>query len=188
MMKSKKTGNQTWSKQMVAAGIVSLTVIITATAGISYASMDLTGSMTSWFAKKTELVMQNLDVSMTSETEKQKELLKKELQLRLQTSSTNLEAFTEEQKQLRVEVLAQYAQDLLARTDIQSAQDREQVLSKLQAIVESAQAAMDTLASSYVAPSLLYIPTSPPQSTSVTEDVYGQLSRPTTVTEVTYNN
>jgi hypothetical protein len=194
-MKRINEQKQIGSKRKVVAGIVSLTVIITATAGISYADTDLAGSMTSWFAKKTGQVMQSLDVSIQSETEKQKELLKKELQLRLETSAKSLDAFTEEQKRLRTETLGQYAQSLLAKVDFQSMQDREQVLSKLQAIVDSAQAGMDELVGSYVPPALTFVPTvpivqtvPPQQPSTVTGDVYGQQPTPPTVTEVTYNN
>lgn len=152
---------KTWSKRKVAAGIVSLTVVITASAGISYASTDIAGSMASWFNKKTEQVIQGLDQSMKSETETQKELLKKELQLRLEASSRSLESFTEEQKRIRLQTLGQYAQSLLASTDIKTAQDRQQILNKLQAIVDSAQGAMDTLANSYVPPALVFTPSPP---------------------------
>lgn len=149
------------SKRIVAAGIVSLTVVLTASAGISYADIDIAGSMASWFNKKTEQVIQGLDQSMKSETETQKELLKKELQLRLEASSRSLESFTEEQKRIRLQALGQYAQSLLASTDIKTAQDRQQILNKLQAIVDSAQGAMDTLANSYVPPALVFTPSPP---------------------------
>ncbi|NQX63916.1 hypothetical protein [Paenibacillus qinlingensis] len=182
------------SKRKVVAGIVSLTVILTASAGISFADTDLVGSMTSWFAKKTGQVMQSLDVSLKSETETQKALLKKELQLRLEASASSLDAFTEEQKRSRREVLEQYAQSLLAKVDFQSMQDREQVLSKLQTIVDSAQAGMDELVGSYVPPALTFVPTVPivqnvptQQPSTVTVDVYGQQPPPTTVIEVTYS-
>lgn len=194
-MKHMNERKQIGSKRKVVAGIVSLTVILTASAGISFADTDLAGSMTSWFAKKTGQVMQSLDVSIQSETETQKELLKKELQLRLETSARSLDAFTEEQKRLHREVLEQYTQSLLAKVDFQSVQDREQVLSKLQVIVDSAQAGMDVLVGSYVPPTLTFVPTVPivqtvlpQQPSTVTGDVYGQQSTPTTVTEVTYNN
>ncbi|MDQ0892162.1 hypothetical protein QFZ81_007250 [Paenibacillus sp. V4I9] len=203
------------SKRIVAAGIVSLTVVLTASAGISYADIDIAGSMASWFNKKTEQVIQGLDQSMKLETETQKELLKKELQLRLEASSRSLESFTEEQKRIRLQALGQYAQSLLASTDIKTAQDRQQILNKLQAIVDSAQGAMDTLANSYVPPALVFTPSLPvvlvlppgaptplpapagpmqppvpvpaPQPPTVTDDVYGQQPKPATVVHVTYN-
>jgi hypothetical protein len=190
------------SKRIVAAGIVSLTVVLTASAGISYADIDIAGSMASWFNKKTEQVIQGLDQSMKSETETQKERLKKELQLRLEASSRSLESFTEEQKRIRLQALGQYAQSLLASTDIKTAQDRQQILNKLQAIMDSAQGAMDTLANSYVPPALVFTP-SPPvvlvlppgatgpqpalQPPAVTDDVYGHQPKPATVVNVTYN-
>ncbi len=149
------------SKRIVAAGIVSLTVVLTASVGISYADIDIAGSMASWFNKKTEQVIQGLDQSMKSETETQKELLKKELQLRLEASSRSLESFTEEQKRIRLQALGQYAQSLLASTEIKTTQDRQQILNKLQAIVDSAQGAMDTLANSYVPPALVFTPSPP---------------------------
>ncbi|KQX67126.1 hypothetical protein [Paenibacillus sp. Root444D2] len=203
------------SKRIVAAGIVSLTVVLTASVGISYADIDIAGSMAAWFNKKTEQVIQGLDQSMKSETETQKELLKKELQLRLEASSRSLESFTEEQKRIRLQALGQYAQSLLARTDIKTAQDRQQILNKLQAIVDSAQGAMDTLANSYVPPALVFTPSPPvvlvlppgapaplpapagpnqppvpvpaPQPPTVTDDVYGQQPKPATVVHATYN-
>ncbi|MEC0231232.1 hypothetical protein [Paenibacillus alba] len=149
------------SKRIVAAGIVSLTVILTASAGVSYADIDIAGTMASWFNKKTEQVVQNLDQSMKLETDAQKEVLKKELQLRLEASARNLEAFTEEQKQVHVQALAQYAQKLLAQTDIRTEQDRQQIMNKLQSITDSAKGAMDALAGSYVPPVLAFSPAPP---------------------------
>lgn len=183
----RKTKKYTGSKRKVVAGIVSLTVILTISAGISYADTDLMGSMSSWFSKKTEQAIQSLDVDMKSETERQKELLKKELQRRLDVVASDLDAFTADQKQKHIAVLGQYVQDVLSKTDIQSAADREQVLQKLQAILDSAQAAMDALAASYEAPSLIFVPTKQiQQPVTVTIDVYKPTPTPTTVSETTY--
>ncbi|GFZ81477.1 hypothetical protein GCM10008018_29010 [Paenibacillus marchantiophytorum] len=185
------------SKRIVAAGIVSLTVILTASAGVSYADIDLAGTMASWFNKKTEQVIQNLDQSMKSETDVQKELLKKELQVRLEASARNLESFTEEQKKIHVQALAQYTQALLAQTNVRTEQDRQQITDKLQLILDSAKSAMDTLAGSYVPPAQIFAPSPPvivappvpiptPKPPAVTDDVYGNQLPTPTVVNVTY--
>ncbi|MDD9270936.1 hypothetical protein ACFPES_28200 [Paenibacillus sp. GCM10023248] len=148
-------------KRIVAAGIVSLTVVLSASAGVSYADIDVAGVMASWFNKKTEQVIQGLDASMKSETDAQKELLKKELQLRLEASTRSLESFTDEQKRLHLQALGQYAQSLLASTDIKTEQDRAQIMNKLQTILDSAKDAMDTLADSYVPPAMVFAPAAP---------------------------
>ncbi|WP_171684673.1 hypothetical protein [Paenibacillus planticolens] len=186
-MRKKKQRNVK-SRQIVAAGIVSLTVVLTASAGISYADMDAAGAMASWFAKKTERVLLGLDQSMKSETDTQKELLKKELQLRLEASARSLESFTDEQKRLHLQVLEQYAQSLLAGTEVQTGQDREQILNKLQAILDSAKEAMDTLAGSYMPPAMVFTPSAPVVLVppTVNSDVYGQKPA-ATVSHVTYN-
>lgn len=161
MMRRNEKKRKVASKRIVAAGIVSLTVVLTASAGISYADMDIAGAMASWFNKKTEQVIQGLDQSMKSETDAQKELLKKELQLRLEASSRNLESFTDTQKQLHLKALEQHAQSLLAATDVKTEQDRRQILNKLQAILDSAKGAMDTLAASYVPPAMVFTQSPP---------------------------
>lgn len=190
-MKSRLEKNQLWTKRKIAVGIVSLTVVISATTGISYADTDLAGAMTSWFAKKTGQVMQSLDISMQTEIQAQKELLKKELQQRLENASLSLEAYADEQKKMRLETLSQYAQNLLTEMDIHSGQDREQLVRKLEEIITSAQSAMEDLKTSYVPPALVFT-ASPmmgaPSPVTVISDVYGQppLSAPATVTEVTY--
>ncbi|KRF04456.1 hypothetical protein ASG89_21660 [Paenibacillus sp. Soil766] len=190
-MKSRIVKKQLWTKRKIAVGIVSLTVVISATTGISYADTDLAGAMTSWFAKKTDQVMQSLDKSMQTEIAAQKELLKKELQQRLEASSLSLETYAGEQKQIRLDTLSAYAQQLLSQMDIHSGQDREQLVRKLQEIVISAQAAMEDLTNSYVPPALVFIDPlviKTPSPITVVSDVYGQppLPESTTVTEVTY--
>ncbi|RTE08333.1 hypothetical protein [Paenibacillus whitsoniae] len=216
-MKSRQKNSPFTKKRKIAAGIVSLTAILTASAGISYADLDIAGSMASWFSKKSEQAMQSLDQSMKSETEAQKEALKKELQLRLEAASHSLDAYTEEQKRAQLDILDQYAQRLLDKMDLRTAQDREQILNKLQAIVASAEAGMNALADSYTPPALVYVPSpgagapgggqpqpqpqpaqpqpaqpqpaepQPAQPPTVTTDVYGPQETPATVVTATYN-
>ncbi|MEC0268832.1 hypothetical protein [Paenibacillus anseongense] len=161
MMRRNEKKRKVKSKQIVAAGIVSLTVVLTASAGISYADMDIAGAMASWFNKKTEQVIQGLDQSMKSETDAQKELLKKELQLRLEASTRSLQSFTDTQKQLHLQALEQHAQYLLAGTEVKTEQDRKQILDKLQTILDSAKDAMDSLAGSYVPPAMVFTQSPP---------------------------
>ncbi|MGG1515877.1 hypothetical protein ABE504_10720 [Paenibacillus oryzisoli] len=214
-MKSRQKNSPFTKKQKIAVGVVSLTAILTASAGISYADLDIAGSMASWFSKKSEQAMQSLDRSMKSETEAQKEALKKELQLRLEAASRSLDAYTEEQKRAQMDILDQYAQSLLDKMDLRTAQDREQILNKLQAIVASAEAGMNALAESYTPPALVYVPSptagapgggqpqpqpaqpqpaqpqpaepQPAQPPTVTTDVYGPQETPATVVTATYN-
>jgi predicted regulator of Ras-like GTPase activity (Roadblock/LC7/MglB family) len=195
MMKRNEKKRKMKSKRIVAAGIVSLTVVLTASAGISYADMDIAGAMASWFNKKTEQVIQGLDQSMKSETDAQKEMLKKELQLRLEASTRSLESFTDTQKQLHLQALEQHAQSLLAATDVKTEQDRIQVLNKLQAILDSAKGAMDTLAASYVPPAMVFMqsppvilvsppPIAPPVLPPVTQPVMPPAVPPVTMPEL----
>jgi predicted regulator of Ras-like GTPase activity (Roadblock/LC7/MglB family) len=194
MMKRNEKKRKMKSKRIVAAGIVSLTVVLTASAGISYADMDIAGAMASWFNKKTEQVIQGLDQSMKSETDAQKEMLKKELQLRLEASTRSLESFTDTQKQLHLQALEQHAQSLLAATDVKTEQDRIQILNKLQAILDSAKGAMDTLAASYVPPAMVFThsppvilvppPASAPVLPPVTQPVMPPAVPPVTMPEL----
>ncbi|MCY9663183.1 hypothetical protein P5G65_33575 [Paenibacillus chondroitinus] len=161
MMSRNEKKRKMKSKRIVAAGIVSLTVVLTASAGISYADMDIAGAMASWFNKKTEQVIQGLDQSMKSETDAQKEMLKKELQLRLEASTRSLQSFTDTQKQLHLQALEQHAQSLLAGTEVKTEQDRKQILDKLQTILDSAKDAMDSLAGSYVPPAMVFTQSPP---------------------------
>lgn len=186
MMSRNEKKRKVKSKRIVAAGIVSLTVVLTASAGISYADMDVAGAMASWFNKKTEQVIQGLDQSMKSETDAQKDLLKKELQLRLEASTRSLESFTDTQKQLHLQALEQHAQSLLAGTEVKTEQDRIQILNKLQAILDSAKGAMDTLAASYVPPAMVFtqsppiILVPPPPSAPVIPPAAPPVIQPTT--------
>ncbi|MFC4100693.1 hypothetical protein [Paenibacillus xanthanilyticus] len=179
-MKRGRRQKTVWAKtrNKVAAGIVSLTAVMMA-AGITYADIDLAGTMRAWFDQKTELAKSSLQQSIQSETDKQKALLKEQLQLRLQSSSEELDAYTEEEKKLRLAAIQQYAATLLENLDVQNHQDREQLQSKLDAIVQSAQAAMDSLADSYEAPNVTFVPT-PATKTETTPEAVG-----TTATEAT---
>ncbi|CAM4491459.1 Fe2+ transport system protein B [Paenibacillus endophyticus] len=158
-----------WSKKKIAAGIVSLTVAITATTGIAYADVDLGATIETWFNKKTEIVMESLEHSIQSETDKQKAMLKEELQLRLEASSKQLDAYTEEQKLVHAQAIEQYAAAILENVVINNEQDRKQMLDKIQVIVDSAKEAIQSLAGSYAPPQLTFVPS---ESQSVTDAVY----------------
>ncbi|UJF32988.1 hypothetical protein [Paenibacillus hexagrammi] len=149
------------SKRKIVAGFVSLTAIVAATTSVSYADVDIAASLNAWFNKKTEIILQSLDESMKSETEKQKNMLKKELQQRLNRSSQELEGFTEEQKQLRIQAIQQYAQELVDKMDVKTEVDRQQIEEKLLLIENSAKAAMDSLAATYVPPAVVFTPATP---------------------------
>ncbi|MBC8080963.1 MAG: hypothetical protein H7X86_11500 [Gorillibacterium sp.] len=158
-----------WYRKKVAAGMISIIVALTVTMGIAYADVDLEGTLQSWFNKKTDIVMKSLEQSVQSETDKQKTLLKQQLQLRLEASSEQLDAYTAEQKRLHTEAIEQYAEALIENMEIDTEQDRKQILAKLEVIIESAKEAMDSLAESYVQPVLTFVPA---ETSTVTEAVY----------------
>ncbi|MFD2615329.1 hypothetical protein [Paenibacillus gansuensis] len=164
------------SKSKVAAGLVSLTISIAAVTGVSYADIDIAGSLLSWYNKKAEISIESLEQAVKSETEIQKEMLKTELQSRLEQSSKEMDAFTEEQTKLRIEAIRQYAAALLEQASVSNEQDKQQLLDKLNAIETSAQQAMDSLMDSYDPPALTFTPSLPAEQVQpgVTGDVYGE--------------
>jgi hypothetical protein len=191
MINRKEKSKYIRSKQKIATLLVFLTVVIAATIGVAHADMDVVGSLTSWYAKKTGIMMDSLEQSMQSDTEKQKTILKKEVELRLQASSQQLDQYTEEQKKIHAQAIQQYAESLLQKIDIKTEQDRQQLLDKLLVIIASAEGAMDTLSASYVPPEVVFLPAQAlimlheeTPGSSVTEGVYGQ--QLSSVVEVTY--
>lgn len=172
----------------VAAVIVSLTIVVSATTGLVYADTDLGGTLRAWFAKQTDQSIARLGQAVQSETEVQKSRLKEELQLRLAASAKELEGYTDEQIELRRQAIRQYADALIAGMNIDDEQDRRQIADKMQIIADSAMEAMNALSSSYAPPALRYeTPEAPPaadadaadtieapEAPSVADAVYGQ--------------
>lgn len=147
----------------VVAGIVSLSVLLTTSTFVSYADFNISEALTTWFSKKTEIAISNLDQALLSETEKQKARLQEELRLRLEASSTELNQYTEDQKALYIQAIQQYADSLIASLSISNAEDEQQIRTKLDAILRSAQTAMAELADSYVPPALTLTPPAQPE-------------------------
>ncbi|ANE46506.1 hypothetical protein SY83_09695 [Paenibacillus swuensis] len=170
MLRSRMKKRYTF-KAKVVTGIVSLIIVIAGTTGISYADVDIAGSLRSWYSSKTESAVSSLEQAVQSETDQQKAILKEELQRQLEQSAKDLDAFTEEQKQLHIAAIQQYANTLLQNVEINSKQDRQQILAKLQLITDSAVQAMNALVESYEPPAVTYA--SPVQTEdSVQNNVY----------------
>lgn len=155
-------------KQRIVAGIVALMIAVTASMGIAYADIDISGTLQAWFDKKTDSAIASLEQSVQAETALQKAALKQQLQSRLAASSEELDAFTEATRAQYILAIQQHAEDLLAAAVIDNEQDRRQLEEKLQLIADSAIEAMNTLMASYTPPAVTFIPAEPVQPAPMT--------------------
>ncbi|MHA6481789.1 hypothetical protein ACX1C1_07775 [Paenibacillus sp. strain BS8-2] len=146
-------------KHKVATGIVALIIALTASMGVAYADLDVAGTLQAWFNKKTDSAITSLEQSMQSDLETQKEELKQQLQTRLATSSSELDAYTETIREQYIDAIQAHSAKLLESTTFDREEDRQQIEQKLQAILDSATGAMNSLMESYIPPAAVFTPT-----------------------------
>lgn len=158
MRKSRTTAlsKRTKTKKRLMVGIVSLSAMVAVTSSLSFADVDLKGKVKSWADKTATNAITTLDTSIAEESQRQQDRLKEELQAALDAQAAELQTYTDEQKQKYIQAIRDYADQLLSSQTFSTQEDEQQISAKLDQILSSAEAAMSSLADSYVPPKLSY--------------------------------
>lgn len=175
------------TSKRILIGIVSVSTLAVFSMGLSFADTDLKAKVRIWADQQAGTAVMALHQAIGSETEVQKARLQEELRLGLEQQAEEMNKFTEQQTQHYLDELRKHADTLIAGLHFSSEDDKAEMISKLEAITESAEQAMNHLENSYTPPSPVMektreeikLPEPPAEGAetelpTVTEDVYSQ--------------
>lgn len=153
-MRLKQQTKRRHTRRKFLIGLFSLLTITAVSTKLSLANADIAALVESWFQRKAEVVLNDIDKQIHLETEIQKQRLMEEIELRMAAADQSINRFTEEQKLLYKSSLQSYADELIANLDFSNEEDRRRIEAILEPILSSARAAMDDLAQNYTPPAV----------------------------------
>jgi hypothetical protein len=109
------------------------------------ADQDISSLLTNWFNGKQSESIQEIDTAITTEKEVLKLELKAALKAEMQGAEHELDTFTDAEKNARIASLNKYAEELIAKINIDNSAEKEKVTNELNAIIEKAIKKMDAV-------------------------------------------
>ena len=109
------------------------------------ADQDISSLLTNWFNGKQSESIQEIDTAITAEKELLKLELKEALKAEMQDAEYELDTFTDAEKNARIASLNKYAEELIAKINIDNSAEKEKVTNKLNAIIAKAIKNMDAV-------------------------------------------
>lgn len=141
-------------KRRLLAGVVSVSLLATASTSLAFADTDLKGRIMAWADKQTAVAVDELESAIGSEREIQKLRLQEQLQAGLARQTAEFENFTAEKKAHYIEQLRLHADGLIQRQSGEDAlsEERARVNAALELILGQATDAMNRLDALYLPP------------------------------------
>ena len=124
-------------------GALILSVTIGSGMTTAYADTDISSLLTSWFNNKQTESIQEIDQAITAEKNILIADLKKELQKEMKAAEKELDKFTDEEKKNRIKALQDYAKQLIKNMEIDNKDQKKEITTKYDAIIEQAIAQMN---------------------------------------------
>ena len=109
------------------------------------ADQDISSLLTNWFNGKQSASIQEIDKAITAEKELLKLELKEALKAEMQAAEHELDTFTVAEKNARIASLNKYAEELIAKINIDNSAEKEKVTNELNAIIAKAIKNMDAV-------------------------------------------
>ena len=109
------------------------------------ADQDISSLLTNWFNGKQSASIQEIDTAITAEKELLKLELKEALKAEMQDAEYELDTFTDAEKNARIASLNKYAEELIAKINIDNSAEKEKVTNELNAIIAKAIKNMDAV-------------------------------------------
>ena len=100
------------------------------------ADQDISSLLTNWFNGKQTESIQEIDNAITAEKELLKVELKEALKAEMQSAEHELDTFTVDEKNARIASLNKYAEELIAKINIDNTKEKEKVTDELNKIIE----------------------------------------------------
>ncbi len=92
---------------------------------VAFANEDISTLLKSWFDKKEETAISNVETTIKKEQQAQTERLKKEIKEALDDAEQRLQTFTEDEKKQRKDELKQYADSLLENMELDDSEKND---------------------------------------------------------------
>ena len=105
---------------------------------VAFANEDISTLLKSWFDKKEETAISNVETTIKKEQQAQTERLKKEIKEALDDAEQRLQTFTEDEKKQRKDELKQYADSLLENMELDDSEKMIEVKEELEIIMKEA--------------------------------------------------
>ncbi len=109
------------------------------------ADQDISSLLTNWFNGKQSESIHEIDTAITAEKELLKLELKAALKAEMQDAEQELDTFTDAEKNARIASLNKYAEELIAKINIDNSAEKEKVTNELNAIIAKAIKNMDAV-------------------------------------------
>ncbi|PUB09840.1 hypothetical protein [Paenisporosarcina sp. OV554] len=109
------------------------------------ADQDISSLLTNWFNGKQSASIQEIDKAITAEKELLKLELKEALKAEMQAAEHELDTFTVAEKNARIASLNKYAEELIAKINIDNSAEKAKVTNELNAIIANAIKNMDAV-------------------------------------------
>ena len=122
-----------------------LIISVTISSGVTTANadQDISSLLTNWFNGKQTQSIQEIDKAITAEKELLKVELKEALKAEMKGAKAELDNFTAAEKNDRIASLNKYADELIAKINIDNTKEKEKVTDELNKIIEQAIKKMD---------------------------------------------
>ena len=124
-------------------GALIISVSISTGVTTANADQDISSLLTNWFHGKQTESIQEIDKAITAEKELLKVELKQALKKEMQAAEDELDNFTEAEKNARIASLNKYAEELIAKINIDNTKEKEKVTDELNKIIAHAIKKMD---------------------------------------------
>jgi hypothetical protein len=135
-----------------AIAIVFAVSVIGTSMSVTFADQDVTAKLTSWFEKKKNESLSQIEQAIMDERESQKERLRIELTKVINQADSELDQYTEKEKEKRVQAIRNHADSLINDLTIDNSKNREKITNELNIIIENAIEEMNKVGKSVAEP------------------------------------
>ena len=130
-------------KMLIIGGLLVLSIGLGTGMKSALADVDVQQLMASWFSKKQDESIKEIDQAIDSERDILMGQLKGQLSTEMQLAEKQLAEFTATQKQTRITALQEYANNIKAGMTIDSSEQQAAVMKNIDIILENAKAQLD---------------------------------------------
>lgn len=128
-------------------GALFLILIVGSSVNVAFAGQDIHSLLSSWFQTERSNSIAEIEEAVAIEQEIQTERLKEELRLGIENAERQLENYTNKMKANSISEIQKHADQLVNSIEIDQSEEKNNVTSQLEAIIQDAKNKIDAIAS-----------------------------------------
>ncbi|WP_019153530.1 hypothetical protein [Robertmurraya massiliosenegalensis] len=128
-------------------GALFLILIVGSSVNVAFAGQDIHSLLSSWFQTERSNSIAEIEEAVAIEQEIQTERLKEELRLGIENAERQLENYTDKMKANSISEIQKHADQLVNSIEIDQSEEKNNVTSQLEAIIQDAKNKIDAIAS-----------------------------------------